>query len=112
RLGRCSEHERRVDAVHGDEEIAAVAAKLAADDPADDRGRRRGEPQVLRTNASDCTAAFLERRAEAAERRVDAAVRAGPGERGNVAEEAGGEQRLRPAVELLRRADLHEPPAI
>src|SRR5690606_30782990 len=105
RLGRCSEHERRVDPVHGDEKIAAVAAKLAADDSAGDRRRRRGESEVLRADARDRAAALRERRAEAAER-------ARARQRGDVAEEPGGEQRLRPAIELLRRAGLHEAAAV
>src|SRR5690606_13971013 len=107
-----AQRERHRYAVHGHEQIAAVPAELAADDAARDRGRRRGELQVLRTNARDRAAAVREQRTEAAEWRLDAPLRAGAGKRGDIAEELRGEERLGPAVELLRRADLHEPSAI
>src|SRR5690606_19446746 len=97
RMRRRAQHERRIDAVDRDKEITAVAAKLAADDPAGDPGWRLRNLQMLGTDACDPAAAFGERRTEAPERRDDAAVRAGAGQRGDIAEKAGREQGLRPA---------------
>src|SRR5690606_39340844 len=101
--------DRRDETWHGDEQIAAGAAELAADDPAGDAGRLVGDPDMLRPQASDRARAVAEPGLEAAERRLDPAAGAGSGQRGDVAEETRREQRARPRVELFRRAELHEP---